>query len=266
MVIGPVFRLAAAAGVPMGWRHTLDVSRPRLGVPHLGPGWDGATLALLTDLHVGPVFNLRDLERVVRATNALAPDLVILGGDLVRQAADADRSVSRQLAQLRAALGVFAVMGNHDFWGPRSRVPRTLRRAGIDVLRNEHRILHRNGDPLCLAGVDDLWEGHADLPAALAGVPEGLPRILLSHNPDLAEDLPASPRVDLVLSGHTHGGQILLPLLWRYATPLTHLKYLRGYVQGPRCGVYVSRGLGVVGIPLRFRSPPELPLITLRSP
>ena len=122
----------------------------------------------------------------------------------------------------------------------------------------------RGGAGLWVAGVDDLWEGSPDLAAALAGVPEAVPRILLCHNPDYAEQMQHTPRVDLMLCGHTHGGQVKIPFGPRPRLPIRHRRYAAGLVEGPCCQVYTSCGLGMVGVPIRFNCRPELAIVTLR--
>ncbi|HUU59163.1 MAG TPA: metallophosphoesterase [Phycisphaerae bacterium] len=244
-------------------RH-IEVTRPVIEIASLPAAWDSVRIALLSDIHYGPLVTLDRVRGIVALTNSLGADLIVLAGDLVRRSTDADPRLSAALSALRAPLGVYAVLGNHDYWRGVGPTVRALAAAGITLLYNSHRLLERDGARLCLAGVDDVWQGEPDLDAALARVPDRTVRILLCHNPDYAEQLPPAPRVDLVLSGHAHGGQIKLPVISRFFRSIRHRKYLAGLVRGPRCEVYVSRGLGVVGLPIRFRCPPELPLVTLR--
>jgi len=129
---------------------------------------------------------------------------------------------------------------------------------------NTHVLLHRGGDRLAIAGVGDLWADRQDLAAALAGVPEGAARVLLCHNPDYADHMPPRPRVDLMLAGHTHGGQVKIPFAGRWRLPIVNKLYAAGIVPGPHCPVYVSVGIGMVSLPLRFNCRPELPIVTLR--
>jgi len=237
---------------------------PVIDIPRLGRAWDGVRIAHLTDLHVGRLISLDYVRKVVDVTNDAQPDVVVLTGDYVSRRDAIVPALGTALGDLRAPEGVFAVPGNHDYWTDAPAVVSTISAVGIELLTNRHRVLVRDGQGLCIAGVDDLWEGAPDLAAALAGVDEAQPRVLLCHNPDYAEQMPAHPRVDLMLCGHTHGGQVKIPFGGRPRLPIQHVKYAAGLVQGPRCKVYTSVGLGMVGIPVRFNCRPELAIITLR--
>src|SRR6056297_8968 len=218
-------------------------------------------VAWLADLHHGPWIGAASVEAWVDATLAEAPDLIVLGGDIVdqREGGSIDALVG-ELGRLRAPLGVRAVWGNHD----RARFRRIetfearLEAAGIEVLVNRgERIRH----DLWLAGVDDLVTGDPDLPAALRDRPADAACILASHNPDLLPEVPVS--VSLTLSGHTHGGQVVLPFI---GPPFTSSRYGRrfasGWVRGPALG-YVSRGLGFGLVPIRVNCPAELTILEL---
>ena len=245
--------------------HGFQVTRPTIPVNNLPSAWDGVRIAQITDIHVGRFSDLDDARRIVEMTNDLSPDIVVLTGDYVSRADAISRALVEVFRDLRTKWK-FAVLGNHDHWSNAKAVIASLETAGIPMLINSHRILDRRNQSLCIAGVDDLWSSTPgpDVVQALSGVPREIPRILLSHNPDYAERLPSSPRVDLMLSGHTHGGQVKLPLLGAMRLPINHSKYAEGLVPAPHCAVFVSRGLGMVGVPIRFNCRPELPLITLK--
>ena len=179
------------------------------------------------------------------------------------------------LAGLRSGVGVVGVLGNHDWreGGPLMR--RELSAAGVRMVDNTRLFVTPGrtlaveaGAGLCLAGVGDLWTDRQDYDLALGGVPEDVPRLLLSHNPGVAEErafLNAGHRVDLMLSGHTHGGQVVLPLVGAPVTQSRYgQKYRAGLVQGPACPVFISRGLGMAMLPLRLGSVPEIAVIELR--
>ena len=147
--------------------------------------------------------------------------------------------------------------------GQSQRIVALYEAAGIETLVNDHRILRRNRDPLCLAGLDDRRKGTPNLTAALAGVDDALPRLVISHNPDCADEVPDGIRVDAMLSGHTHAGQVRL---WRWgpaAVPVVNRAYSGGMAEGPGFGVYVSRGLGTCGMTVRFHCAPEVAVFTL---
>lgn len=240
------------------------LTRPVVRIPSLGRAWDGVRIAHLTDLHVGRLIGLDYVRKVVKLTLAESPDVIVLTGDYVSRTPAITPEYAAALKDLRAPLGQFAVLGNHDHWTDLARVQAMLKSAGISLLTNTHVLLRKNGDTLCLAGVGDLWEDKQRIERALGGVADEVPRILLSHNPDYAETMPASPRVDLMLCGHTHGGQVKIPFGPRPQLPIVYTKYAAGLNRGPHCPVYTSVGLGMVGIPVRFNCRPELPIITLK--
>ena len=249
----------------------IKVTHPVVAIPDLPAGWDGARIAHLTDLHVGHLNGLDYIRHVVQLANGAEPDLVVLTGDFVNTAGAADAGLSAVLGRLSGKAGVFAVLGNHDYWAGARAVKSCLARARIAPLTNAHRILLRNGQGLCLAGVDDSWAGRPDLHRALGDMDRRdrqsggrTPRVLMCHNPDYAEELPDQPRADLMLAGHTHGGQIKLPFGPRPKLPIRHTRYAAGLVQGPKCQVYTSVGVGMIGIPVRFNCRPELAMVTLR--
>jgi len=251
-----------------------DIVTTRLAVPGLAADLDGFTLAWLTDLHHRVYVRPSYFRRVMAATHELAPDVILLGGDYAYGDQRFIDALFAILADLHAPHGVYGVLGNHDHWLDATRTRTQMRRAGIAELRNRHVVLRgrgtdaraaRPGEPgLVVAGVGDLWEDEVDVDAALDGAPPVAPTILLSHNPDLAEDLPRDD-ITLMLAGHTHGGQVQLPGYGPPVVPSRYgQKYAAGLVQGPRCPVYISRGLGEVFPPVRFGCPPELSVIALR--
>jgi len=246
----------------------LKVTHPVLPLPALPAAWDGVRIALLADTHAGPMVDLDYLRRVVARANEADPDITVLAGDVVSAADAVTDELAAVLGELTAPEGKFAVLGNHDYWTDPAGVCNCLTAAGFAVLTNAHHLLDRDGQPLCIAGVDDFHSGRPDLAAALAHLPDraaDAPRVLLAHNPDFAERLTGSPRVDLMLSGHTHGGQMKIPFGPRPKLPIRHRKYAAGLVRGPHCPVYVSVGLGTVGIRARFNCRPELAIVTLRK-
>lgn len=234
-------------------------------MPRLPPAWAGLRIAHLTDLHLGRLVSLDRIDQAVTAARGARPDLAVVTGDLVTDDVTRIRLVLQAVAGIGAPFGVLAAYGNHDArWARRADAVDQAHRAGVELLVNDRRVLRRDGAAICVAGVADPVRGQPDLQAALAGVPAVVPRILLCHNPDYAEALPGEPRVDLMLSGHTHGGQVRLPLLGPPILPIHHRKYAAGLVRGPRCPVYVSRGIGVIGLPVRLNCRPELALLTLQ--
>ncbi|UCH27701.1 MAG: metallophosphoesterase [Trueperaceae bacterium] len=218
-------------------------------------------LVQLSDLHFGPFHQRKSLDAWVDATLAEAPEVIVVTGDFIDHLSGADlEPLASALKKLRAPLGVWGVWGNHD----RSRAPhiqtleQVLDRSGIKILNNRG-VLLRND--LFLAGVDDFHNGRPDLELALGARPTDAACILLSHNPDLLPQVPAS--VGLTLCGHTHGGQIKLPLI---GPPLTSSRYGKRFAEGwveAAAPAYVSRGLGTSMLPIRFNCPPELSVLEL---
>lgn len=245
------------AAVDSRW---IRVTETTVRMNALGPGLAGLRIAHLTDLHAGPSMQADRVAEIVARTNSLRPNLVALTGDIAH--AEASHWAARELASLAAPLGCYAAPGNHD---DPHRLAAALAGTHIHLLRNQWRTIEQDNDRLCVAGVEDLWRGRPDPVTALAGVDEAIPRLLLCHNPDFAESMPSDPRVDLMLSGHSHGGQIRLPGLNPAERVLKYPRYTHGLVQGPQCPVYISAGLGTTGPPLRFACRPEIAVITLQQ-
>ncbi len=244
-----------------GW---VEIARPKLVLPRLPKAFEGLTIAFLTDIHHGPFSSIEYVSSVVRTTLALRPDLILLGGDYSLKDAKYIHPCFEVLAGLSAPLGVYGVLGNHDYWHGLAETRAGFERAGVVELTNRGVWLERGNSRLRLAGVDDLWMGKIDLPAALADATVTDACLVVSHNPDVAEKL-RDPRVGLMLSGHTHGGQVVFPGGAPFVPSHYGQKYLHGLVQAPATTVYVSRGLGCTSIPIRFGSRPELTLITLTA-
>lgn len=247
-----------------GQARQIGVTRSDMVVPGLANGFDGFTIAFLTDFHCSAQTPPSFLERVVRETNRLEPHLILLGGDYITRGAAYLESIEQLLRQLQAPSGKFGVLGNHDFETDGAAVRAMLARAGVTDLTNRNLFLTRGGERLYLAGVDDLWRGTPDLETALAGVDADAGVILLSHNPHYAKQI-ADPRVRLVLAGHTHGGQIQPPHAgaW-YGNSRLGRFFVTGEVHYPSFVLYVSRGLGTVVAPIRYNCPPEIVFFTLR--
>lgn len=245
----------------------LTVSHERVDVP-----WSPRRplrIAVLTDLHVGSPFNgLAKLRLAVDRTNAAHPDIVCILGDLVIHGVIGGRfvapeAIATELKGLRAPAGAFAVLGNHDGWLDHDRVEDALERSGIRVVEERAAKLDTPAGPLWLAGVSDLWTGRHDIPAALAGVEQdGAPVILLTHNPDLFPLVP--DRVALTVAGHTHGGQVRLPLIGRPIVPSEFgQRFAAGHVVEGGRHLFVATGIGTSILPVRFRVPPAVTVLTV---
>ena len=245
-------------------RHTpIECRQASIHLGRLPAGLAGIRLAIVSDLHYGRFIRDEYVRRVVETVNAARVDVVCLVGDLIEKYPSEARRVGKILQRLRARLGVFGCLGNHEHF---ARAPRKIatiyRHYGVDLLINQHRRLTVGGGHLVLAGVDDLRKGRADTRKALAGVNGADPVVLMAHSPDQAEAIPDGLGVDLILSGHTHGGQVVLGGR-ALVTHTVHKQYTEGLSQGPRCPVYVTRGVGTVMIPIRVNCRPEIAILRL---
>lgn len=259
----------AAVGLATGYpvlveRYLVGINTYRIPVPNLPPAFTGLRIVQLTDLHYGLLVPLALIEDVIARTNAAAPDLIVCTGDYVhaRETAEEIDAVWPLLGRLRAPLGVYSVLGNHDHWADAERSRYWLQRTGQDLGEKAVR-LERSGEHLWLAGGGDLWEDHRNLDGMLAEVPDGECRIVAAHNPDTA-DMPRTRRVDLMLCGHTHGGQVALPLLGSPILPVKNKDYSSGLKHSPSgCPVFISRGIGWAIAPVRFNCAPEIAVLEL---
>ena len=259
LLIAPFLVAAWAFGIEPGMLVVRHVTIHAPGEP------EGLRIAVLSDLHIGsPHVGLDKLQRIVERTNAENPDLIVLLGDFVtggpggRRNADfvEPEKTAAGLKNLRARLGVYAVLGNHDWWYDGERVGRALRDAGIPVLENQAVQV----GPIWLGGIADLWTREPDVAGTLAQVTSADPVILITHNPDIFPEVP--PRVGLTLAAHTHGGQVDLPVIGRVITT-SKLGYVAGeYVQQGR-HLFVTTGIGTSIMPVRFGVPPEIVILRL---
>ena len=250
-----------SALIEPGW---LEVTRTVIPLPGLPESFDGFRVALVTDIHHGPFVSREAIARVVEAVNGEDPDLVVLAGDYVIHSPDYITPCMEELSAIRAES--LAVLGNHDHWeDPDLTILELERTAGARVLRNSGAFVVRDGERLRIWGVGDLWEDEQSI-EGLRPDDYGGPVILVSHNPDFAEEL-IEGEADLVLCGHTHGGQVVLPLLGAPLLPSYYgQKYRSGLVMNGSTAVYVSRGIGVGSPPVRFNCRPELAVLELRAP
>ncbi len=266
----PAIALAAyGAGMLLaGWgvwglRRRVRLRTIEVAIPGLPPVFDGYRIAQLSDLHIGSFDRKPRGLAWVRQANAAGADLIAVTGDLVTSGTSFYQDVADLLGELRAPDGVFVVLGNHDQWDD-ARLADAIVARGPTVLRNEWRRIEREGAFFVLAGIDDRYTGKDDLARTLADRPAA-PTVLLAHYPQFFE--PAAERgVELVLSGHTHGGQIGLPLLGdRVNLARLGRQRPRGLFRLGASQLYVSAGLGTTGPPLRLGIAPEIAVLVLRA-
>ena len=248
----------------------LVVRRVTIASPRWPTGRPALRIALVSDLHAGgPHVDASVVARLVERLNREEPDLVLLLGDFVDHEVmggdhEPPEAVARALGGLGAPLGVFAVLGNHDWRVGGERVAAALEAAGIGVLENEAAPLRTRHGPLWVAGVGDARMRGADVRQALREVPEADPVILLTHDPDVFPDVPG--RVALTVAGHLHGGQVGIPFVRRRLLPSRHgERYAGGHVEEAGRHLYVTQGVGEAGLPIRLLAPPEVVVVELRS-
>lgn len=266
--------LAAGAGFAAGAaltyrvlteRRRLSVTRSTFGIRNLPPDLEGLRIAHLSDLHAGASTPASLIREAVAMANRLRPDVVVLTGDYVDERLEDLPACAEALSRLSAPRGVFGVLGNHDYAVGAEETIAALSVAGVQVLRNTAVPLGGGPTHLWIAGLDDTTGYRGDFGAALTGIPDGEPVVVLSHIPDVIAKA-ADEDLDLVLAGHTHGGQVLLPGIGAPHAPVRLGPHLLG--GGWRCGhsrVQISRGVGTTLLPLRYDCPPEIGLFTLRG-
>jgi predicted MPP superfamily phosphohydrolase len=240
--------------------HRVDVH-----VRGLDPRLEGYRLVHLSDLHVGALTPPWWAQRWIDRANEEKPDAVVVTGDLVTSGVAFHEAIADLIGGLRGKDGVFCSMGNHDYFGDGEPLISLMRARGAKVLRNEGVVVERGGAPMYIAAIDDTWTKRADIDRALAERPPNIPTVVLAHDPDRFPQI-AKRGVDLVLSGHTHGGQIAFPFLarWINASKLAHHFHIGIYKDGDAT-LYVHPGLGTTGPPIRLGVAPALVVLTLRA-
>ncbi len=248
----------------------LVVRRQTIQIDNWPQPLDGLRIAVLSDIHVDDWFiTEKKLRSIVHRTNQLQPDLIVILGDFTSGDGWVTSRVEPEtfgavLKDLRAPLGVYAVLGNHDWWFGGIKVRRGLEGNGIKVLENEVAVVNARGTSVWLVGFADLWTRPQRINDAVAPVPEGQPLIGLTHNPDIFPRVPQ--RVQLLLAGHTHGGQVRFPIIGPVIESSEYGdRWVSGHVFEENHHLFVTTGIGTSIIPVRFGLPPEIVLLTLKS-
>lgn len=231
---------------------------------------DNLKVAVLADLHVGSPFNQLDhLNESIELTLKAKPDLILLAGDYVIHGVLGGRFVSPQesaarLSRLSAPLGVYAVLGNHDWWHDGPGTMAAFQQAGIQMLEDASALIQMGNCQFWLVGISDYLEGAHDVPLALSGIPDEAPVLAFTHNPDIFPEVPS--RVALTVGGHTHGGQVYLPILGRPVIPSEFgERFAIGHIVEQGRHFFVTPGIGTSILPVRFRVPPEVSILILHS-
>ena len=279
--------LAGAAGLALYAgeieRHFIDVTYSDVHIPGLHAAFDGMRIAQLSDIHLDIYTEPFFLHHAVNRINQLNPDMIFLTGDFITGVHGMHRyhrlnrfgqAAAWQCAGILKNLACphrYAILGNHDVYVGAGVVTEALTHNAIPVLRNAATPIERNGARFWLAGIDDPVEGtpvpDLAVPESIRNIP-GEPVVLMCHAPDYVDTLlaqPAGQAVSLMLSGHTHGGQVRLPFVGALSLPPLGKKYVEGWFRLRNLQLHVNRGLGTVGVPFRFDCPPELSMLTLRS-
>ncbi len=242
--------------------------------PRLPWSFDGFKIAQLSDIHYGFTLGNHYLDRAIEICNRFEPDLVVVTGDFVTapafggsrvKAANDAFPCAHALKALRSRVGTLACLGNHDVDTNAAIVVQHLAVCGIRTLVNRSLSLTQNQERIWIAGVNDVMFGLQDLGRAVSGLPPDEFVVLLAHEPDFADSVALFPhRIDLQLSGHSHGGQVRLPVFGAPVLPPLAKKYPVGWRRIRDLQLYTNRGLGTIGVPVRFLCPPEVTRITLR--
>lgn len=246
----------------------LVVHRETIVLPQWPTELRGTRIAVVSDIHAGaPHITMDKVRHLVELTNAQQPDLILLPGDFVIQNVIGGSFIDpailvAELKNLKSSVGVFAALGNHDWWYNALRIKQAFEEAGIRVLDNQTVKIEHNGKAFWLAGFADEWEGNPNVNETLQAITDDLPIIAFTHNPDLFPRVPN--RVALTIAGHTHGGQVALPLVGRLVVPSNFKqRYAAGLVVENGKQLFVTTGVGTSIFPVRFGVPPEIAILTI---
>src|ERR1044072_412308 len=243
--------------------YMLSIEHERICLSRLPNVFDGFRVVQLSDIHHGPFSSAEQIERAVDTANRLQPDIIALTGDYISKERQYAAPCAEMLGRLKAKYGVYAVLGNHDHWVDAPLITDLFRAEGITVLINEGMRFEKDGEAFWLAGGDDTMVGLEAISLSLAGSRGNEMKLLRAHNPIVLRRAERAS-VDLVLSGHTHGGQVAISGE-RRAVRGARKRLLRGHGKLGNTQIYVNRGLGTVVLPIRYGCPPEISLLELRS-
>lgn len=246
----------------------LEIALVTVKLPHLDPAFSGFRLAQLSDVHLSEVLTIGELTEASQRILEARPDLITLTGDLfddrptLRHFADSFSAVLRSLVE---QVPVVAILGNHDYRIGLNAIRKVLKDGGVRLLENDTLHLERGSARLHIAGLDDIWRGDPKLEDVLDQFPEGEAAVLLAHEPDYAVISARTGRFDLQISGHSHGGQVVLPMVGAPVLPHLGRKYYSGMYQVGSMLQYTNRGLGTTSPHVRFHCRPEVTIFTLQS-
>lgn len=267
IAIGATALGAAAAEYSISIEPTwVEVTHIIVTSPRLASAFHGYRIAQISDIHLGDWMTPERLAEVVRLVNEQRADLIAVTGDFVtRRAAAHAPDLVTALRALSAPDGVVAILGNHDHWSNAGAIHEVIAQSGMIDLSNARHTLERNGAPLHIAGVDDIWEKKARLDNVLARMPREGAAVLLAHEPDFADTSAATGRFDLQISGHSHGGQVVVPFYGPVRLPPYALKYPSGRYQVGAMTQYTNRGVGMLAPHVRLNCRPEISIFHLHA-
>lgn len=227
-------------------------------------GFDGKRIVFVSDIHHGPFFSIKRVRKTVAMINSLHPDIVLLGGDYVHRNRRYIKPVFSELAYIRSGLFTGGVLGNHDHWESASMTLKAMNTAGISILDNNAFWVGEESSRIRIGGVGDMFENIQNTGITLEGVLDSDFVIVVSHNPDYFSSL-SDRRVDLVLSGHTHGGQVTFFGLWAPLMPIKDRSHWKGFYKGKQTDLFITTGVGTITPPVRFFARPEIVEILLKK-
>ncbi len=248
--------------------HRLDITHHSISHPLIPSSFYGKRIVQFSDVHIGHNYDIEDLQKLIKKINELSPDIVLFTGDLFDNPntyTDTDM-LAQELTTIKAPLGKFAIYGNHDHGGyGTDKYRRVMKKAQFTLLRNQHDVIQLpDKSMIAIVGVDDMILGRPDMNQAFIEVPSNLYTILMLHEPDGADEA-SNFSAHLQLSGHSHGGQVKLPIYGAVVAPPLGQKYMEGFYDVDGMTLYVNRGLGTTQLPFRFLCVPELTVFTLEK-
>lgn len=245
-------------------RFWIEEKHINLSFNRLPDAFSGLKIVHISDLHIGDFYGKDHVADIVKRVNQLKPDILCFTGDLVEDNVDMLDEITPILKKIRTNLAKIAILGNHDYRaGAEKKVQLCLRNSGFIVLNNENISFARNGFKIHIAGIEDMMFGNPSIEKSIANIPEDHFIIMLAHEPDFADTVSQYP-IDLQLSGHSHGGQILIPFIGPIFKPDGAKNYLKGLQKVSNTMLYTSRGIGTTFLPIRFNCRPEITVFTLK--
>lgn len=246
-------------------RYIIQTNYYKIYFKNLPKAFDGFRIVQLTDLHYGFLVPERIIKHVVNRANNIDKDIIVCTGDYVheRNTKEEIHVVWPYLKQLQAPLGVYSVLGNHDHWANQNESLKQLQQSGQNI-RHQSKEIQKNGQSIWIGGAGDFWEDETGLQKAFETVPDDAFKLVLAHNPDTA-DTNLSVRIDLMLCGHTHGGQVRIPFFGTPILPVRNKTYNSGIFNVNNFKLFISKGIGWAIIPIRFNCMPEIAVIELKK-